>query len=113
MSKSKPSFLHQVSNKSIVDDKVTVHEESIIDGPKGLTFKMFHQEGDKKEKISPEEIKFVKSISNNYSMFDLLYMTTLGARKVLNLDLDILGPNSKAKFVVLDEKSLKPLYISN
>jgi len=59
-----------------------------------------------------DEIKFVKSITNTYSIYDLLYMTTIGARKVLNLDLDILGPNSKAEFVVLDEKSLKPLYIS-
>jgi cytosine/adenosine deaminase-related metal-dependent hydrolase len=59
-----------------------------------------------------DEIKFVKSITNSYSTFDLLYMTTIGARKVLNLDLDILGPNSKAGFVVLSEKSLEPLYIS-
>lgn len=48
---SKPTFLHQVYQKSIVDDKITEHEESIIDGPKGLTFKMFHREGDNKEKI--------------------------------------------------------------
>jgi len=43
---------------------------------------------------------------------ELLYFVTFGARKVLNLDCDILCPNSKADFVVLDKKSLKPLYIS-
>jgi len=59
-----------------------------------------------------DEIHYVKSLSKDYSTFDLLYMTTFGARKVLNLDCDILGPNSKADFIVLNKKSLKPLYIS-
>lgn len=59
-----------------------------------------------------DEIKYVKSISKDYSTFELLYMTTIGARKALNLDCDILGPNSKADFIVLEKKSLKPLYIS-
>ncbi len=59
-----------------------------------------------------DEIHYVKSISRDFSMFDLLYMTTYGARKALNLDCDILGSNSRADFVVLDKKSLKPLYIS-
>ena len=59
-----------------------------------------------------DEIKHVKSISKGYSTFELLYMITFGARKVLNLDCDILGPNSKADFIVMDKKSLKPLYIS-
>jgi cytosine/adenosine deaminase-related metal-dependent hydrolase len=60
-----------------------------------------------------DEIRYVKSTSKYYSNFELLFMTTLGARKALNLDCDILGFNSKADFVVLDKKSLKPLYISN
>ena len=59
-----------------------------------------------------KEIKFVKSISNQYSVSDLLNMITIEARKALNLESDILGPNSKAGFVVLDKKTLEPLYIS-
>ncbi|KYK20993.1 hypothetical protein AYK21_01195 [Thermoplasmatales archaeon SG8-52-2] len=60
-----------------------------------------------------DEIKYIKSISKEFTIIELLYMVTYGARKALNLDCDILGPNSKADFVVLDRKSLKPLYISD
>ena len=59
-----------------------------------------------------DEILYVKSVTRGFSTFELLYMTTYGPRKALNLDCDILGPNSRAEFVVLDKKSLKPLYIS-
>lgn len=59
-----------------------------------------------------DEINYLRSVSKEYSIMELLYMTTFGARKVLNLDCDILGSNSKADFVVLDKKSLRPLYIS-
>ncbi len=59
-----------------------------------------------------DEINYITSISKEFSTMELLYMTTYGARKALNLDCDILGPNSKADFVVLNKKSLKPLYIS-
>jgi cytosine/adenosine deaminase-related metal-dependent hydrolase len=59
-----------------------------------------------------DEISFVKKCCNIYSNLDLLKMVTYLPRKVLNLDCDILGSNSKAEFVVLDEKTLKPLYVS-
>jgi len=59
-----------------------------------------------------DEINYLRSISKEFSTMELLYFVTFGARKVLNLDCDILCPNSKADFVVLDKKSLKPLYIS-
>jgi len=59
-----------------------------------------------------EEIKYIRSVTKEFTIFDLLYMTTFEARKVLNLDCDILGSNSQADFVVLDKKTLKPLYIS-
>ena len=59
-----------------------------------------------------DEIHYVKSISNDFSTFELLYMITYSARKALNLDWNIHGPNSRIDFVVLDKKSLKPLYIS-
>lgn len=59
-----------------------------------------------------DEINYIKSISKIYSIFELLYMSTISARKVLNLECDILGPNSEADFIVLDKTSLRPLYIS-
>ena len=59
-----------------------------------------------------DEIQHIRSTSNEYSTTELLYMTTTRARKALNLNGDILGLNSRADFVVLDGKSLKPLYIS-
>jgi len=59
-----------------------------------------------------DEIHYIKSISKDFSITELLNMITFGARKVLNLDCDILGPNSKADFIVLDKKTLKPLYNS-
>jgi cytosine/adenosine deaminase-related metal-dependent hydrolase len=60
-----------------------------------------------------DEIKYIRSISKEFTIIELLHMTTYGARKALNLECAILGPNSKADFVVLDSKSLKPLYISD
>ena len=59
-----------------------------------------------------DEIFFVKKCCNVFSDLDLLNMVTYDPRKVLNLECDILGSNSKAEFVVLDKKTLKPLYIS-
>ena len=59
-----------------------------------------------------EEISFIRSISKIYSTHELLFMSTFGARKALNLKCDILGSDSMGNFVVLDDKSLKPLYIS-
>ena len=59
-----------------------------------------------------DEIHYVKSISKEYSTFELLFMTTFGARKALNLDYNYLASSSRAEFAVLDGKSLRPLYIS-
>ncbi len=59
-----------------------------------------------------DEIHYILSISKVNSKYDLLYMSTFGARKALNLKCDIQGSNSKANFVVLNNKTLKPLYIS-
>ena len=59
-----------------------------------------------------DEINYLRSISKDFSKIELLNMATFGARKALNLDCDILGPNSKADFVVLNEKSLEPLFVS-
>ena len=59
------------------------------------------------------EIKFVKNQYQEFSIEELFYKITFGVRKALNLNCDILGANSKACFVVLNKKTLKPLYISN
>ena len=59
-----------------------------------------------------DEIRYIVSVTKEFSIIELLYMTTYNARKALNLDCDILGSNPKADFVVLDKKSLKPLYVS-
>jgi cytosine/adenosine deaminase-related metal-dependent hydrolase len=59
-----------------------------------------------------DEIKYIYSTSKEFSLDELFYFVTYGARKALNLDCAILGPNSKADFVVLNKKSLKPLFVS-
>jgi cytosine/adenosine deaminase-related metal-dependent hydrolase len=59
-----------------------------------------------------DEIKYIYSSSKEFTITELLYFVTYSARKALNLDCDILGPNSKVDFIVLDKKSLKPLYVS-
>ena len=64
---------------------------------------------------SPNIIDEITFIKKNYSCFtneELLLMNTYNARKVLNHDSGILGLNQKADFIVLDEKTLMPLYIS-
>ncbi len=59
-----------------------------------------------------EEIKLIKRQTNIFSTEELLNMTTNSPRKVLNLSPSIPCKNLPADFVVLDEKSLKILYIS-
>jgi len=59
-----------------------------------------------------DEITFIKNKYKCFSVEELLYMATYTARKALNHDSCILGLNQKADFIVLDEKTLRPLYIS-
>ena len=59
-----------------------------------------------------EEIRYLISETKEFSISELFNMITYNARKALNLDCDILGPNSKANFIVLNKKSLKPLFVS-
>jgi len=58
-----------------------------------------------------DELRQLKKMSNIFSVEELLNMITYLPRKVLNLSPNILGPNSPADFVVLDKKTLKPLYV--
>lgn len=59
-----------------------------------------------------DEISYVKHEFTEFTDFELLHKISYEARKVLNLDCSILSPNSKAEFAVIDEKTLKPLYVS-
>ena len=67
MSKDKKveiKFLHDKRDVSIVNGKKIVHEEYIILGPKGLTVKFYHKEGDQSEKyiikaVEGDKFKFI------------------------------------------------------
>lgn len=59
-----------------------------------------------------DEMIYLKNQFSEFSKEELLNMITYIPRKALNQDDYILGPNSPANFVVLDKKSLKPLYVS-
>jgi cytosine/adenosine deaminase-related metal-dependent hydrolase len=59
-----------------------------------------------------DEIIYLKTQPQGLLTEELLRMITYAPRKALNLDDCILAPNSPADFVVLDKKSLRPLYIS-
>ena len=52
MSKSGITYLHKQLKESLKDGKKTTEEEVIIDGPKGVTIKMYSKNGDKIEKIT-------------------------------------------------------------
>lgn len=59
-----------------------------------------------------DELRYLRSITDVFSIEEMLNMITYRPRKVLNLSPIILGSNSPANFVVLDKKTLKTLYIS-
>jgi len=59
-----------------------------------------------------EELINLKNSTNIFSTQELINMISYTPRKALNLDDSIHGPNSFYSFVVLDRKSLKPIYIS-
>ena len=59
-----------------------------------------------------DELKYLKKEYEGFSTSDLLYKTTYGARKALNLECNIPGQDSPADFVVLDKQYLEALYIS-
>lgn len=59
-----------------------------------------------------DEIRYFLEKFKDYKLPEILYTTTFDARKALNLECSILCPNSKAEFVVLDEKTFQPLYTS-
>jgi hypothetical protein len=59
-----------------------------------------------------EEVKFLSKKSKIFSFEELINMVTYTPRKVLNLDDCISGPNLLNNFVVLEEDSLNPIYVS-
>lgn len=65
--------------------------------------------------VAPNILEEINFVINNFKTFkksELLFKISYEPRKALNLDCNILSPNSKAEFVVVDEKTLKPLYVS-
>ena len=60
-----------------------------------------------------KELLYLKKSTNAFLTQELINMITYTPRKALNLDDSIHGPNSFTNFVVLDKKSLKPIYIYN
>jgi len=59
-----------------------------------------------------DEIRHIQSHNKEISILELLQMITYIPRKALNLDDGIPDLDSPAKFVVVDEKYLKTLYVS-
>jgi hypothetical protein len=49
--KEKYTFLHEINQKKIDGDKIEVHEENIIKGSRGLSFKYYHKDNNQKVKI--------------------------------------------------------------
>ena len=57
-----------------------------------------------------DELRFVQTISHDFTIAQLLRMITYTPRKALNQDGGILVPNSSSSFVVLDAKSFEIIY---
>lgn len=65
---SQLSYLHKITNQSIKDGEKTTYEEMIIEGPKGITIKMYSKDKNGIEKIviNGKDDKFVmKTIEND------------------------------------------------
>lgn len=124
----KPSFLIHM-NKSTESDLVTIKENNIpiVLCPRSNRFFGLKPKIKQMKKIgvdiligtdnaminSPnilEEILYLKKIDPSLSKFELLKLITYNPRKALNDNCNILGSNSPADFIVLDNKTLKPIY---
>ena len=51
-SRGNVTYLHELTSREKKDGKWLIHEESIIHGDRGLSFKYYHKEGDSIEKIT-------------------------------------------------------------
>jgi hypothetical protein len=63
---SKLTYLHKVLNQHLKDGEVTTHEEVIMDGPKGITVKLYTKDSNGIQKISitGKDDKFVMKTIN-------------------------------------------------
>ncbi|HID25259.1 MAG TPA: hypothetical protein EYP23_02185, partial [Thermoplasmata archaeon] len=59
-----------------------------------------------------EEVKWIKRRFKGFKVEELLDMLTFFPRKVFDFPTPSFVEDSKAEFVVLDTKSLKPLFVS-
>lgn len=49
--RTKPRYLHDIKSRSIENGVEIVHEELVVHGDRGLTFKYYHKEGNVIEKV--------------------------------------------------------------
>jgi hypothetical protein len=47
----KLKYLHKIKTEDIIDDKIVIHEENVIEGSRNILIKLYHKEGDKIQKI--------------------------------------------------------------
>lgn len=101
-SKSMLTYLHQKSHKEVKNGKVVVREESIIDGPKGLSFKLYVKSDDKKIKYAG------KSDNGKFKV----YVKEDDKKEEYELDhkevLEMLKKNKDLQFIYEYVKNYKP-----
>ena len=98
---SKLTYLHKVMNQSLKDGEVTTYEEEIIDGPKGITVKLYSKSGGVIEKIriSGKDDKFIMKVTEGDKTED----TQLNKKELM----EELKKNKKLKFAADFAKTQK------
>ena len=97
--KSDIKFLHDKRNVSISNGQKIVHEEYVIDSPKGLTIKFYHKEGDNFHKVTIKALddgnyKFISSRNDEDRREEVLskkdLLNELSKSKMLKFAVDYL-----------------------
>lgn len=98
---SKLTYLHKVMNQSLKDGEVTTYEEEIIDGPKGITVKLYSKSNGVIEKIriSGKDDKFIMKVTEGDKTED----TQLTKKELM----EELKKNKKLKFAADFAKTQK------
>jgi hypothetical protein len=65
-SESNLKYLHKVKTEDIIDNKIVIHEENVIEGSRNILVKLYHKENDKIKKIIivGKEDEFVVKITD-------------------------------------------------
>jgi hypothetical protein len=98
---SKLTYLHKVMNQSLKDGEVTTYEEEIIDGPKGITVKLYSKSNGVMERIriSGKDDKYVMKVTEG----DKTEETHLNKKELM----EELKKNKKLKFAADFAKTQK------